>query len=199
MSAPPPPAASVQLVCGCTNGFSPSIILRVSGVHSGLRSRAEYVFGVGESFSRAVLEHKVRPNSDLRATFCSSLSSQHIGGLGGLVLRLRSDGHKQVGTAYALLANMLCATDVFLRLTNDRWNALLEVTCLLQTQRVARNFAIGPANCRWHAWDQLALPLICAPCATSSSGSTPRWLLLNSVTWTLAKFHTTMISFKSMP
>ena len=88
--------ASLQFLPGQADSYGSSIILKVEGRANGLRSRGEYVFGVGENFSRAVLEHKIRPSSNLRATFSSTLGSTQIGGLGGLILRLRSDGHQQV-------------------------------------------------------------------------------------------------------
>jgi hypothetical protein len=90
------PRATIQIISGCADYCGPSALVRVHGKLHGLKSTGEYVFGVGESLSRGLLEHKVRPSGDLRATFSSTLSTNHIGGIGGLILRLRSDGHKQV-------------------------------------------------------------------------------------------------------
>ena len=39
---------------------------------------------------------KARPRQNLRATFAPTLDSNSIGGLGGLILRLRDDGHGKV-------------------------------------------------------------------------------------------------------
>jgi hypothetical protein len=87
---------NLRFVTGQADSYGGSVVLRVNGRLNSLRSTGEYVFGVGENFSRAVLEHKIRPSSSLRATFSSTLGSTQIGGLGGLILRLRSDGHQQV-------------------------------------------------------------------------------------------------------
>ena len=92
-------AASLQFLPGQADSYGSSVIFKVESRLNGVRSRGEYVFGVGENFSRAVLEHKIRPSSNLRATFSSTLGSTQIGGLGGLILRLRSDGHQQVRRA----------------------------------------------------------------------------------------------------
>jgi hypothetical protein len=92
----PPSDVYIKCISCGVDDVGPSVSLAVVGTLNGLRSRGEYVFGVGEGLSRAVLEHKSRPGSNLRAMFCSTLASSQMGGLGGLVLRLRADGHKQV-------------------------------------------------------------------------------------------------------
>eukprot|EP00873_Tetraselmis_striata_P001973 jgi/Tetstr1/422237/TSEL_013089.t1 len=58
--------------------------------------RFQYLFGAPEGFSRLVLEHKVRPSGKLRTLFAGDICSRALGGLGGLLLRLASDGHGQL-------------------------------------------------------------------------------------------------------
>jgi hypothetical protein len=87
---------SVHFLHGSADRVAPSITLKVQSTYDGAKSRAEYICGVGEGLSRAMLEHKARPSSDLRAIFAATVSDFHVGGLGGLILRLRADGHKQV-------------------------------------------------------------------------------------------------------
>jgi hypothetical protein len=89
--------ASVLFLHGSADRVAPSINLKVQSTHNGAKCRGEYIFGVGEGLSRAMLEHKARPSSDLRAIFAATVSDFHMGGLGGLLLRLRADGHRQVG------------------------------------------------------------------------------------------------------
>jgi hypothetical protein len=90
------PHVSVLFLHGSADRIAPSIVLKVQSTRDGLRNCGEYVFGVGEGLSRAMLEHKVRPTRDLRAMFAATASDSQIGGLGGVILRLRVDGHKQV-------------------------------------------------------------------------------------------------------
>ncbi|GIL86072.1 hypothetical protein Vretifemale_14324, partial [Volvox reticuliferus] len=53
----------------------------------------QYLLNAPEGFSRLVLEHRCRPGPGLRALFLTDLSQEAQGGLGGLLLRLRQDGH----------------------------------------------------------------------------------------------------------
>ncbi|GLI68412.1 hypothetical protein VaNZ11_012800, partial [Volvox africanus] len=53
----------------------------------------QYLLNAPEGFSRLVLEHRCRPGPGLRALFLTDLSQDAQGGLGGLLLRLRQDGH----------------------------------------------------------------------------------------------------------
>lgn len=57
---------------------------------------AQYLFNVPEGFARFALEHKVRPGLALRAAFVSSIVPSAAGGLAGLLLRLKADGHGQL-------------------------------------------------------------------------------------------------------
>lgn len=54
---------------------------------------AQYLFNVSEGVSRLMLEHKSRPEQQLKAVFLSGSSPSEVGGLGGVVLRLKQDGH----------------------------------------------------------------------------------------------------------
>ena len=59
--------------------------------------RAQYLFNCPESYSRLSLEHRCRPSAALRACFATSVSpSRGLGGLGGLLMRLRADGHGEL-------------------------------------------------------------------------------------------------------
>lgn len=53
-------------------------------------------FSSRTGFSRLVLEHKVRPNRRLAATFATRIEPATLGGLAGLVLRLSQDGHGEL-------------------------------------------------------------------------------------------------------
>ena len=90
-------SASLRLITGPQDHLGPSAVLQVNGSIQGAKVSAEYVFGLGENAPRAMLEHRSRPQRCLRATFAPTLSSQSIGGLGSLILRLRDDGHGQGG------------------------------------------------------------------------------------------------------
>lgn len=91
------PSASFQIVHGPGDSVGPSLLLQVSDRQLSASVSAKYLFGVSEGLSRGLLEHKARPGPTLRATFSSTLSAGHIGGLGGLLLRLKADGHEKVG------------------------------------------------------------------------------------------------------
>jgi hypothetical protein len=90
------PEISVRILHGASDYIGPSILLQVAVREAGLRHQREYLFGVGSGIARAGLEHKCRPSCNLRATFSCTLDSSRCGGLGGLVLRLRADGHGKV-------------------------------------------------------------------------------------------------------
>jgi uncharacterized protein YidB (DUF937 family) len=88
--------AWVRVLAGHADNVAPSASLQVSLLKDGLVHHREYLFGVGSCLSRAQLEHKCRPSRHLRAAFCCTLDSSSSGGLGGLILRLRADGHGKV-------------------------------------------------------------------------------------------------------
>jgi ribonuclease BN (tRNA processing enzyme) len=56
----------------------------------------QYLFNVPEGFSRLALEKRVRPGIGLKSVFTTGTNPKTIGGLGGLMLRLKSDGHGEV-------------------------------------------------------------------------------------------------------
>jgi hypothetical protein len=58
--------ATAQLVTAPGDGVAPAVLLTL-----GQRLKGQYLFNVPEGFSRLVLEHKVRPNLNLRAVFAT--------------------------------------------------------------------------------------------------------------------------------
>lgn len=96
------PEVSVRTISGASDYLGPSISLQVVLGETGSRQCREFLFGVGSGIARAGLEHKCRPSRNLRATFSCTVDSASCGGLGGLVLRLRSDGHGKVCSALNL-------------------------------------------------------------------------------------------------
>lgn len=99
--------ASVRVLAGHADNIGPSLTLQINFEKDGLRHHREYLFGVGSCLSRALLEHKCRPTRHLRAAFCCTLDSSSSGGLGGLILRLRADGHGKVCAALLLYWDVL--------------------------------------------------------------------------------------------
>lgn len=79
------------------DGVAPAVLLTLSGggasggPHSALQ-KAQYLFGAPEGISRLALEHQVRPGLHLRALFAADVR-QSLGGAGGLIMRLRGEGH----------------------------------------------------------------------------------------------------------
>ncbi|GIL54053.1 hypothetical protein Vafri_9612 [Volvox africanus] len=75
-----------------SDGIGQAILLTI---RNGKRYKTpiQYLLNVPEGFSRLVLEHRCRPGPGLRALFLTDLSQEAQGGLGGLLLRLRQDGH----------------------------------------------------------------------------------------------------------
>ena len=59
----------------------------------------QYLFGASEGFSRLALECGQRPSNKLRCVFLSGFRPSQSGGLGGLLLRLCSDGHESLCVA----------------------------------------------------------------------------------------------------
>lgn len=75
-----------HFITAAGDGLAPAVLLTL-----GDRLKAQYLFQVPESFSRFVLEHRVRPGLGLRAVFCTDLLMAT--GLSGLIMRLRGEGH----------------------------------------------------------------------------------------------------------
>jgi len=64
-----------------------------AGGGAGSRRGGEYLFGAPEGLARFALEHRMRPGLRLRAVFAPSAAPDAAGGLAGLLLRLKADGH----------------------------------------------------------------------------------------------------------
>ncbi|KAK9814930.1 hypothetical protein WJX73_002299 [Symbiochloris irregularis] len=77
-----------QAITAPADGIQPAVLLEAAG--------AQYLFNVPEAFSRLALEHKCRPKGSLRAVFALGAGTAATGGLGGLLLRLKADGHGQL-------------------------------------------------------------------------------------------------------
>lgn len=91
------------------DGVAPSVLLSVHD--SKQKQLVQYLFNVPEGVSRLMLEHKARPGPRLQTVFLSGCSSAEAGGLGGVILRLKQDGHASVnlvGPQGELLATNLC-------------------------------------------------------------------------------------------
>ncbi|EFJ39947.1 hypothetical protein VOLCADRAFT_100305 [Volvox carteri f. nagariensis] len=92
----------------------------------------QYLINAPEGFARLVLEHRCRPGPGLRALFLTDLSQAAQGGLGGLLLRLRQDGHaalRLVGPAG--LYDTVEGLSYFVRCTHPA----LELTMLTSAQQ----------------------------------------------------------------
>ncbi|EFJ39949.1 hypothetical protein VOLCADRAFT_100314 [Volvox carteri f. nagariensis] len=92
----------------------------------------QYLINAPEGFARLVLEHRCRPGPGLRALFLTDLSQAAQGGLGGLLLRLRQDGHaalRLVGPAG--LYDTVEGLSYFVRCTHPA----LELTTLTSAQQ----------------------------------------------------------------
>ncbi|EFN56467.1 expressed protein [Chlorella variabilis] len=85
-----------HLVTAPGDGVAPAVLLSLPGSACDGRGQAaaQYLFNVPEGFSRLVLEHRLRPGAGLRAAFASDMAS--LAGFGGLVMRLRGEGHGQL-------------------------------------------------------------------------------------------------------
>ena len=113
-------SVGVTLLAAPADGIPPSFLLSLKPEQSYLRP-VEYLFNVPCAYSRLVLEHRARPGLGLRAIFASGIGCHALvrhcvhafamhgarlyvharpfllqGGLGGLLLRLRQDGHGHV-------------------------------------------------------------------------------------------------------
>eukprot|EP00884_Botryococcus_braunii_P016938 jgi/Botrbrau1/3928/Bobra.0365s0004.1 len=81
---------TATLVCGPADGVSAAILLTVGG-----KRGKQYMFNVPEGWARLALEGKVIPGPRCTAGFITSLRPESCGGLPGLILRMRTDGHDQ--------------------------------------------------------------------------------------------------------
>jgi ribonuclease Z len=98
------------------DGVAPGILLTVQDNRG--KPFAQYLYNVPDGASRLMLEHRARPGLQLNALFLSGTSPAEVGGLGGLVLRLKQDGHanlqlvgphgEQQGTVLMLISCCWC-------------------------------------------------------------------------------------------
>ncbi|KAL3678250.1 hypothetical protein R1sor_021206 [Riccia sorocarpa] len=84
------PAYEVRIMHAAADGVEPALLISAPG------KKGEYLVNVPDGFSRLALEHKSTPSGRLSCILLSSLLPAATGGLGGLMLRLRHDGHGQV-------------------------------------------------------------------------------------------------------
>lgn len=161
-------SVSLRLIAGRQDHLGPCIILQVNHPVDGGHSTAEYLFGVGENAPRAMLEHRARPRQFLRATFAPTLDSNDIGGLGGLILRLRDDGHGKVGSHKLAVANPCPRLAGGSKHHSSPGGA--------QSPRAMSDFTWkhDVRLSRSHVSDQMELQHKCWPCKTCCGGRTPR-------------------------
>ena len=89
--APPMSFFEATLVTAPGDGVAPAVLLSLGAA----RPQAQYLFNVPEGFARLALEHRVRPGLGLRAAFAADAGSA-LAGVGGLLMRLRGEGHGQL-------------------------------------------------------------------------------------------------------
>ncbi|KAK9829441.1 hypothetical protein WJX72_005893 [[Myrmecia] bisecta] len=82
---------AVSLFGAPGDGIAPAVLLSIGG-----KKGPQYLFNVPDGFSRLVLEHRVRPGSHIMAVFATQVQPLSMGGLSGLIMRLRSDGHDKL-------------------------------------------------------------------------------------------------------
>ncbi len=84
-----------QLITAPGDGLAPAVLLSLPAAAAAAgaapRGGAQYLFGAPEGLARFALEHRVRPGPALRAAFVADL--REAGGLGGLLMRMRGEGH----------------------------------------------------------------------------------------------------------
>jgi hypothetical protein len=92
----PPPQQSVDvallLLTAPGDGVGPSAILSLFE-NGRQRLLGQYLIAAPEGLSRLLLEHRARPGLSLRAALLPGCSAEDAGGLAGLLLRLKQDGH----------------------------------------------------------------------------------------------------------
>eukprot|EP00879_Flechtneria_rotunda_P025028 GHRR01026561.1.p1 GENE.GHRR01026561.1~~GHRR01026561.1.p1 ORF type:complete len:180 (+),score=59.33 GHRR01026561.1:350-889(+) len=88
-----PDLANVSALCltAPADGVAPALLLSI--MDTKLRMLGQYMFNAPEGISRLMLEHRARPSLHFKALFLSGISAAESGGLAGLVLRLKQDGH----------------------------------------------------------------------------------------------------------
>lgn len=98
------------------DGVAPALLLCLTDSSTKGRTLGQYLINAPEGISRLMLEHKCRPGLHFKALFLSGCSAGEAGGLGGLLLRLKQDGHGAMqlvgpagGLRYVMLYCVLCS------------------------------------------------------------------------------------------
>ncbi|BDA43097.1 probable zinc phosphodiesterase ELAC protein 2 at C-terminar half [Coccomyxa sp. Obi] len=78
-------SSTLHLCSAAGDGIEPAALLTLG------EDGPQYLFNAPEGYARLALEHKIRPSAKLQALF--ALHPQAMGGLSGLIMRLREDGH----------------------------------------------------------------------------------------------------------
>jgi hypothetical protein len=127
-------SVTATVLAAPADGVAPALLLSISDSSSKGRTLGQYLINAPEGVSRLMLEHRCRPGLHFKALFLSGCSAAEVGGLGGLLLRLKQDGHgamQLVGPAgvlcYMLLITLVScrqasaqhAVGVVLRLTSE--------------------------------------------------------------------------------
>ncbi|KXZ48095.1 hypothetical protein GPECTOR_30g190 [Gonium pectorale] len=120
------PSVESKWVTAPHDGVATALLFTVrrGGAHT---IPVQYLVNVPEGFSRLVLEHRCRPGPGLRAALLTDLSQAAQGGLAGLLLRLRQDGHSLLRLlGPAGLQDAVDGLSHFVRFTHPT----IEVSCL---------------------------------------------------------------------
>ena len=110
MDGSSPPCARACVLRAEGDGVDPVLVLQMErGPWCNLRHGTavgppQYIFGAPEGLSRFLLTHRrilgengpPLPSPSLKAIFTSALDPSQVGGLVGLFLRLKADGHEKV-------------------------------------------------------------------------------------------------------
>jgi ribonuclease Z len=84
---------TVTVLAAPADGVAPAVLLSITDSSSKGRTLGQYLINAPEGVSRLMLEHKRRPGLHFKALLLSGCSAAEAGGLGGLLLRLKQDGH----------------------------------------------------------------------------------------------------------
>jgi hypothetical protein len=122
------------------DGVAPALLLSISDSSSKGRTLGQYLINAPEGVSRLMLEHKCRPGLHFKALFLSGCSAAEAGGLGGLLLRLKQDGHgamQLVGPAGVLsyvivVISPLVVKLQFNMLSSNMQHNIMPACCFLQ-------------------------------------------------------------------
>ena len=109
------PCARLCVIRAEGDGVDPVLVVQVEKGswcklnHGTAVGPPQYLFGAPEGLSRLMLTHRrilgeggpPLPSPSLKAVFVSGLEPEHAGGLVGLFLRLKADGHEKVRQNWA--------------------------------------------------------------------------------------------------